>query len=111
MDKTLLIRAVQTSDFAAWKPLWDGYNAFYGRKDETALPDRITEMTCSRFFDGYEPVNALVAEQAGQLLGLAHFLFHRSTISVEPVCYLQDLLTVETARDKGVGRPLIARLY
>ncbi len=111
MDVTLLIRAVRRSDFAAWKPLWDGYNAFYGRKDETALPDRITEMTWSRFFDGYEPVNALVAEQAGQLLGLAHFLFHRSTISVEPVCYLQDLFTVETARGKGVGRALIARLY
>ena len=111
MDETLLIRAVQRSDFAAWKPLWDGYNAFYGRKGETALPDRITEMTWSRFFDGYEAVNALVAEQAGQLLGLAHFLFHRSTISVEPVCYLQDLFTVETARGKGVGRALIARLH
>ena len=103
---TLLIRAVQRSDFAAWKPLWDGYNAIYGRKDETGLPDRITEMTWSRFFDGYEPVNALVAEQAGQLLGLAHFLFHRSTISVEPVCYLQDLFTVETGERQRRGARL-----
>ncbi|MFO1474628.1 MAG: class I tRNA ligase family protein [Lysobacterales bacterium] len=28
-------------------------------------------------------------------LGLVHYLFHRSTILVEPTCYLQDLYTVE----------------
>jgi hypothetical protein len=27
----LLIRPVQPDDFAQWKPLWDGYNAFSGR--------------------------------------------------------------------------------
>src|SRR6266568_3088814 len=68
-------------------------------------------MTWSRFFDAYEPVRALVAEQAGKLLGLAHFLFHRSTIMIEPICYLQDLFTLESARGKGVGRSLIERVY
>jgi GNAT superfamily N-acetyltransferase len=114
-DKTLsdktLIRAIQKADFAAWKSLWDGYNAFYGRKEKTALPDAITNMTWSRFFDGYEPMQALVAERSGQLLGLAHFLFHRSTISLESTCYLQDLFTLETARGKGVGRALIEEVY
>lgn len=38
----LLLREVQHSDFAQWKPLWDGYNAFYGRKDETALREEIS---------------------------------------------------------------------
>jgi len=107
----VLIREIQPGDFAAWKPLWDCYNAFYGRTGETALPDVITRMTWSRFFDAYEPVHALVAEQAGQFLGLVHFLFHRSTISIQPVCYLQDLFTVETARGKGVGRALIQEVY
>ena len=35
---TPTIRAIQRSDRAAWQPLWDGYNAFYGRAGETALP-------------------------------------------------------------------------
>jgi len=77
---SLVIRPVQRGDFPAWKPLWDGYNAFYGRKGETALPAEITQTTWSRFFDAYEPVHALVAESSGQLVGLAHFLYHRSTI-------------------------------
>jgi len=105
------IRDIQSSDFDQWKPLWDGYNAFYGRKDETALPDAVTDMTWSRFFDSYEPMHALVAEQSGQLLGLVHFIFHRSTISIQPTCYLQDLYTIEASRDKGVGRSLIREVY
>jgi GNAT superfamily N-acetyltransferase len=110
VDK-ILIRSVQQNDFAAWKSLWDSYNAFYGRKEETALPGAVTNMTWSRFFDGYEPVHGLVAEHSGKLLGLAHFLFHRSTIAIEPTCYLQDLFTIEAARGKGVGRALIEELY
>jgi GNAT superfamily N-acetyltransferase len=107
----LLIRPVQQSDFPQWKMLWDGYNAFYGRKGDTALPEATTAMTWSRFFDSYEPVHAFVAEQSGQILGLVHYLFHRSTISIQPTCYLQDLFTVESARSKGVGRALIQEVY
>jgi GNAT superfamily N-acetyltransferase len=94
-------------DFPAWTMLWQGYNAFYGRAGQTALSPEITRMTWSRFFDAYEPMHALVAESSGKLLGLAHFIFHRSTIQVAPTCYLQDLFTVEEARGKGVGRALI----
>ena len=111
LSDPIRIRAVQQNDFAKWKPLWDGYNAFYGRKEKTALPDAVTDMTWSRFFDGYEPMHALVAEQSGQLVGLAHFLFHRSTISIESICYLQDLFTIEAARGNGVGRALIEEVY
>jgi GNAT superfamily N-acetyltransferase len=111
LDDEIGIRAVQRKDFQQWKPLWEGYNAFYGRKGETALPEAISNMTWSRFFDAYEHVHALVAEQSSQLVGIVHYLFHRSTISIEPSCYLQDLFTNESSRGKGVGRALIHEVY
>jgi GNAT superfamily N-acetyltransferase len=68
-------------------------------------------MTWSRFFDAYEPVHALVAEKDGQLVGLVHYIFHRSTTMIGPTCYLQDLFTTEAARGRGVGRALIEGVY
>ncbi len=111
MKDQATIRRAALNDFQQWKPLWDGYNAFYGRAEQTALPLEVTQMTWLRFFDAYEPIHALVAEDCGKLLGLAHFLFHRSTIQIAPICYLQDLFTVEEARGKGVGRALIEAVY
>jgi len=67
------------------------------------FPPQITQMTWSRFFDAYEPVHALIAERAGRLVGLAHYLFHRSTIQIEPTCDLQDLYTEEAARNEGLA--------
>ncbi len=104
---TILIRPVAAADFPQWLPLWGGYNAFYGRSGPTALPRDVTDVTWARFLDPAEPMHALVAERAGVLLGLAHYLFHRNTIQVPPTCYMQDLFTAEAARGRGVGRALI----
>lgn len=107
MTTDILIRQAQTDDFDQWLPLWNGYNEFYGRHGASALPEEITRATWSRFFDSYEPVHALVAEADNQLVGLAHYLFHRSTISIQPTCYLQDLFTLPSSRGRGVGHRLI----
>jgi GNAT superfamily N-acetyltransferase len=45
------------------------------------------------------------------LLGMTHYLFHRSTTAIEPTCYLQDLFTSAAARGQGVGRALISEVY
>lgn len=107
MSTPLQIRPIEPADQTAWTPLWDGYNAFYGRHCETALDPAITATTWQRFFDPDEPVFALVAECDGRLVGLVHFLFHRSTTRIEPVCYLQDLFTAASERGRGIGRALI----
>jgi GNAT superfamily N-acetyltransferase len=111
MPPSALVRSIQPHDFPAWKPLWDGYNAFYGRSGHTALPPEVTEVLWRRFFDPTEPVFALVAELDGKLVGLAHYLFHRSTTRIELTCYLEDLFTSPAERGRGVGRALIEGVY
>jgi len=106
-----VIRAVTEHDLAQWHGLWKAYNAFYGRSGATALAPDITRLTWSRILDAAEPVHALVAERDAELLGLAHFLYHRNTILAGPVCYLQDLFTLPAARGQGVARSLIEALY
>jgi GNAT superfamily N-acetyltransferase len=107
----LSVRPVAREDYDRWLPLWDGYNAFYGRSGATALDPAIPTTTWQRFFDADEPVHALVAEQDGELIGLTHYLFHRSTTAIAPTCYLQDLFTSSAARGRGVGRALIEAVY
>jgi GNAT superfamily N-acetyltransferase len=107
----LIIRPILRSDYENWLPLWEGYNAFYGRLGPTALDPEITRVTWNRFFDESEPVHAFVAESDGKLAGITHYLFHRSTTAIQPVCYLQDLFTQSELRGKGIGRALIHAVY
>jgi GNAT superfamily N-acetyltransferase len=105
------VRPIRRTDYEEWRPLWDGYNAFYGRSGATALAEEITAATWERFFDGAEPVHALVAEAEGAVVGLAHYLHHRSTTRLRDVCYLQDLFTAPRLRGLGIGRRLIRGVY
>jgi GNAT superfamily N-acetyltransferase len=111
MSAAVHVRFVTRGDYAEWLPLWEGYNEFYKRFGATALPDTVTQVTWARFFDAYEPMYAMVAVDGSRVVGLVHYLWHRSTITIEPTCYLQDLFTAESARGKGVGRALIEAVY
>jgi GNAT superfamily N-acetyltransferase len=111
MPSPVLVRPLRQDDFVAWQPLWNGYNAFYGREGATALSPEITRTTWQRFFVPSELVFALVAESDGKLLGLAHYLYHRSTTRIELNCYLQDLFTTHSERGRGIGRSLIEGVY
>ena len=104
---TVVVRNVHLDDRPQWLVLWEQYNAFYGRSGPTALDATVTELTWARFFDPAEPVHCLVAVEADRIVGLAHYLFHRSTTRAADVCYLQDLITVTPLRGKGIGRMLI----
>ena len=105
------IRPVKPEDHDAWRPLWDDYNAFYERVGPTALPEEVTQTTWRRFFDASEPVHCIVAERDGRVVGLCHYLFHRSTSRIELMCYLQDLFTLAEERGHGIGRALINAVY
>ena len=101
------IRGVKPSDWERWLPLWEGYNTFY----ERVIPSEVTQATWGRFFDHYEPVHGVVAEREGKLIGFVHYIFHRNTSMIGPICYLQDLFTSPEARGHGVGRSLIEEVY
>ena len=106
-----IVRPVSRADFDQWLALWEGYNAFYKRTGPTAVPPEVTQTTWARFFDGYEPMHAMVAESEGKLVGLVHYLFHRNTTMLGPICYLQDLFTDGSLRGKGIGKALIEAVY
>jgi GNAT superfamily N-acetyltransferase len=102
-----IIRAVAADERAAWEPLWKGYLAFY----EATVADQTTELTWARLHDPAEPMFVFGAYVERELLGIVHYLFHRSTWTAGNYCYLQDLFVAGTARGHGLGRALIQAVY
>jgi GNAT superfamily N-acetyltransferase len=105
------VRPVKPDDYDVWRPLWDEYNAFYERTGPTALPEEVTQTTWRRFFDAHEPVFCIVAERESKVVGTCHYIYHRSSSRIEPVCYLQDLFTAADYRGHGIGRTLIQGVH
>jgi GNAT superfamily N-acetyltransferase len=101
------VRPLRPDERVAWDPLWQGYLTFY----EASLPSTVTEMTWSRLHDPAEPMHGLGAYIDQKLIGIVHYLFHRSTWTIGPYCYLQDLFTAKEARRQGAGRKLIEAVY
>ncbi len=101
------IRLARPDDFEHWLPLWQGYQQFY----KAVIPDSTTELTWHRFHDAAEPMHCAVAEVEGRLVGLVHYIYHRSCWTAGDYCYLQDLFCAESVRGQGVGRALIEHVY
>ena len=97
------IRPVGADERAAWEPLWKGYLDFY----KATLPREVYDATWARLHDPQEPMFVLGAYADGRLLGIVHYLFHRSCWSIGDYCYLQDLFVADDARGLGLGRALI----
>lgn len=100
----ITIRPVLPAERSAWQPLWNGYLTFY----ETKLSQAVTDATWARLHDPAEPMHVLGAYFGVRLVGIAHYLFHRSCWSIGDYCYLQDLFVVDDVRGQGAGRALIA---
>lgn len=71
----ITIRALRAEDFMPWLALWQGYQRFY----QTTIDDNTTGESFRRLLSRAEPMHCLVAEQDGAMVGLVHFLTHRST--------------------------------
>lgn len=101
------IRPLNRDERVAWEALWRGYLRFY----KSSVKREVTERTWARLHDPLEPMHVLGAFRRGKLVGIVHYLFHRSTWTIGNYCYLQDLFTAEEARGRGVGRALIEAVY
>ncbi|NUW40486.1 GNAT family N-acetyltransferase [Nonomuraea rhodomycinica] len=104
MNGVIEIGPLRSQDRAAWEVLARGYKAFYN----TDVPDQGYEDAWRRLMDGTE-VHGVGARLDGQLVGIAHYLFH-VTCWMPDSCYLQDLFVGEAARGQGAARALIERV-
>ena len=101
------IRPIGKDERVGWEVLWQGYLRFY-KSSQTA---DATDATWLRMHDPAEPMHGLGAYMDGRLLGIVHYLFHRSFWTIGNYCYLQDLFVSEDARGEGLGRALIESVY
>jgi GNAT superfamily N-acetyltransferase len=97
------IRIAIESDFSQWLPLWKGYQQFY----KTDISDSTTQTTWSRLLEPREPMHCAVAEVEEKLVGMVHYIEHRSCWTVGNYFYLQDLFVHPDYRGTGLGSALI----
>lgn len=102
----LALRPPTHADRAAWDRLWQGYQRFY----KVAIAEAVSDLTWTRLHDAAEPMHAVLAWQGARAVGMVHWIFHRSTWTEGPYCYLQDLYVDEDVRGSGAGRALIAHV-
>lgn len=101
------IRIVSPADYDQWIQLWKSYQSFY----KTTIPDKVTKQTWGRFLDPAETMHCAVAEINATLVGMAHYICHRSCWTEGDYIYLQDLFVESSSRDRGIGRALIEHVY
>jgi GNAT superfamily N-acetyltransferase len=92
---------LRPQDREAWQVLARGYKEFY------ATPTTEAEYAAAwNRLLAHDGIHGLGAFAQGQLVGIAHYLFHTS-VWARTTCYLQDLFTAPTCRGSGVARALI----
>ncbi|MFY0610187.1 MAG: GNAT family N-acetyltransferase [Hyphomicrobiaceae bacterium] len=106
---SITTRALEPGDRLQWEPLFRGYLTFY----KSSLPDDVIDETWARLLSDDPQFHAGICavDGNGDLVGIAHIIFHRSTWSKTYYCYLEDLFVSPDVRAKGIGRQLIDAVY
>jgi GNAT superfamily N-acetyltransferase len=108
MSGKITVRRLRTDDRADWQRLWDQYLRFY----RAELPPGTSEETFARLCESESGLVGLLAVgRDGSAVGLAHLVFHPSTWTHAPYCYLEDLFVDPASRGSGVANRLIDTVY
>ena len=97
------IRTVNEADRDAWERLYRGYAAYYKVETNSTKLDTLFSWLC----DPEHVCEGLVAEESGQLIGLAHFRAMPSPLRGADVGFLDDLYVDPAQRGSGAARALI----
>lgn len=98
------IRKPTQADHAQWSALYAGYADFYA----VTQTDEMRAKVWGWIHDPMHEVQALVAEQDGRLMGLAHFRAFARPLSASTGGFLDDLFVHPDARGSGAAAALIA---
>lgn len=106
---TIRVRPLAPTDKAQWMELFKGYITFY----KATVADDVIEETFHRLLsrDPHMHHGLVAVDEADRPIGLAHYIFHRSTWTKTWYCYLEDLFVRPDLRAGGVGQALIAAVY
>ena len=105
-DHDIIIRPLQSGDEAGWRELYMGYAAFY----QVEMNDAILKTTWSWLMNAGHPLEGLVASQAAQPIGLAHFRAQPKPLLGENAGFLDDLFVRPESRGAGAGKLLIGAI-
>ena len=103
----LAIRPLEARDRSEWDGLWAAYQEFY----KAVIAEETSDATFARLLDPAIPMHGLIAQDAGEIIGMTHCIFHYSAWTQGPYCYLQDLITKPEHRGKGAATALINAVY
>lgn len=86
-----------------WRPLFDGYNIFYGRTPS----DEVSRTVWQWLLDPGHELEGVLAVDSGTPFGLAHFRRMPSPGRGCDVGWLDDLFVADEGRNRGAGRALV----
>lgn len=101
------IRPIAPSDHDAWRALFRAYGEFY----ETDFGDDVLDGVWAWLQDPEHEVSAIVADDAGTVVGFAHIRRVADTFTAGPSWFLDDLFVAPERRGEGIARALIERGY
>jgi ribosomal protein S18 acetylase RimI-like enzyme len=97
------IRAVIEDDKDDWKRLFRAYGLFY----KTSFDDDVMHRVWAWLTDDAHEVSALVAVDAGVVIGFANYRRLMDTFTGGPAWFLDDLYVESFARGQGTATKLI----